>query len=82
MDAIRKKIKRNGRNKITIELPDDFKADNIEVIIQSDEENKSGEVNKESVVDYRQRMREFYSKFNVDLNNFKFNRDELYDDRL
>ena len=82
MEAIRKKIKRNGRNKITIELPDDFKADNIEVIIQSDEENKSGEVNKENVVDYRQRMREFYCKFNVDLSNFKFNRDELYDDRL
>ncbi len=33
MEAIRKRIKRNGKNKITIELPSDFKSENIELLI-------------------------------------------------
>lgn len=80
MDTIIKKIKRNGRNKITIELPEDFKADNIEVIITSDKDVlKSSKVNESDNEKFRSELREFYSKFNVDLSNYKFIRDELYD---
>ena len=80
MEVIRKKIKRNGRNKITIELPEDFKAENLEVIIRPDLEEKSSEEKKEHENEMlREKIRKYYSKFNVDLSNFKFNIDELYD---
>lgn len=80
METIIKKIKRNGRNKITIELPEDFKADNIEVIIKSDSDEIHPLVEKEKDNEkYRSELRVFYSKFNVDLSKYKFNRDELYD---
>jgi len=80
METIIKKIKRNGRNKITIELPEDFKADNIEVIIKSDSDEIHPLVEKEKDNEkFRSELRVFYSKFNVDLRKYKFNRDELYD---
>lgn len=80
METIIKKIKRNGRNKITIELPVDFKADNIEVIIKSDSDEIHPLVEKEKDNEkFRSELRVFYSKFNVDLRKYKFNRDELYD---
>lgn len=80
METIIKKIKRNGRNKITIELPEDFKADNIEVIIKSDSDEIHPLVEKEKDNEkFRSELRVFYSKFNVDLSKYKFNRDELYD---
>lgn len=80
METIIKKIKRNGRNNITIELPDEFKAENLEVIIKSDsEEIKPIEEKEKADENLRSELREFYSTFNVDLTNFKFNRDELYD---
>ncbi|MEO8210726.1 MAG: hypothetical protein ABI840_09190 [bacterium] len=78
MEAIRRKIKRNG-NKITIELPEDFKAENIELIILPDDNENSEHEKIESVEEFRKNLLEFYSKFNVDLSNYKFNRDELYD---
>jgi len=80
METIIKKIKRNGRNKITIELPEDFKADNIEVIIKSDSDEIHPLVEKEKDNEkFRSELRVFYSKFNVDMSKYKFNRDELYD---
>lgn len=80
MDTITRKIKRNGRNKITIELPDDFKGEDLEIIIKPDLEKIGTEA--ESFKDdekLRSELREFYSNFKVDLSKFKFNRDELYD---
>jgi cellobiose phosphorylase len=60
-------------------LPDDFKAENLEVIIKSDSEGiKSKEEKEKANEKLRSELREFYSTFNVDLSNFKFNRDELY----
>jgi len=78
MEAIRRKIKRNGSNTITIKLPEDFKAENLELIILSDEEEIKSKEEKEETLDaYRQRMKEFYDKFSFDIKNLKFERDEL-----
>jgi len=80
MDIITRKIKRNGRNKITIELPDDFKGENLEIIIKSDLEKILPEAENQKADDnLRSELRKFYADFKVDLSKFKFNRDELYD---
>jgi len=80
MDTITRKIKRNGRNKITIELPDDFKGENLEIIIKSDLEKILPETeNQTADENLRSGLRKFYSDFKIDLSKFKFNRDELYD---
>lgn len=80
MKTITKKIKRNGRNKITIELPKDFIGENLEIIIKSDIENLTSESESEKDNEkLRSELREFYSEYKVDLSKFKFNRDELYD---
>ena len=51
-------------------------AGNLEVIIKPDsEEVKSNEKKETANEKLRAELREFYSKINVDLNNFKFNRD-------
>lgn len=77
MEAIRKKIKRNG-NKITIELPEDFKAENIELIILSDEKEEVT-LNKDKKKSLSEEALEFYTNFKADMSNYKFDRDELHD---
>jgi hypothetical protein len=77
MEAIRQKIKRNG-NKITIELPEDFKAENIELIILSDEKEEVIS-NKKKKKSLSKEALEFYGKYKVDMKNYKFDRDELHD---
>lgn len=80
MEAIRKKIKRNGSDTITFKLPDNFKAENLELIIlPDDEEVMSKSENEESDEHYKQRMKHFYDKFSFDIKNLKLDRDELYD---
>lgn len=77
MEAIRKKkVRRTGRQ-ITVDLPDDFKAEEMEVIILPEEEEKRPSAI--DLIEWRRSLIEEFSKFNVDLSNFKFNRDELYD---
>ena len=50
------------------------------MIITSDKDVlKSSKVNESDNEKFRSELREFYSKFNVDLSNYKFIRDELYD---
>jgi hypothetical protein len=79
MEAIRKKkIKREGR-KVVIELPEDFTAEEVEVIVWPSENESKSELSDEELNAWKKQMSEFYSKFNVDLSGFKFNRDELYD---
>ncbi len=75
METIRKKIKRNGRNKITIELPEDFKAENLEVIIKDDDKEESNK-NSERKKSLAEEALEYYKDFRVDLSNFKFDRDD------
>jgi hypothetical protein len=80
MEAIRKKkIKRTGKQLI-IDLPEDFKAEEVDVIVwrSQDEELQPAE-NSKSLESWKLDLKKYYSNFNVDLSNFKFNRDELYD---
>ena len=80
MQAIRKeKVKRIGRQ-ITVELPDDFKAEEVDLIIWPSTDERE-EIARDPVKldKWREELKQFYSTFNVDLSNFKFNRDELYD---
>lgn len=80
MEAIRKKIKRNGSDTITFKLPENFKAENLELIILPDEEEiNSKDFKAESDDDYKKRMKDFYDKFSFDIKSLKFDRDELYD---
>jgi hypothetical protein len=76
MEAIRKKnVKRIGKH-VTVELPDSFKAKEVDVIILPSTEENENLVDIES---WRKSLHDEFSKFNVDLSNYKFNRDELYD---
>jgi len=82
MEAIRKKIKRNGSDTITFKLPENFKAENLELIIlPDDEEVISKAENEESAEQYKQRMKNFYDKFSFDIKNLRFDRDELNERR-
>ena len=79
MEAIRRqKVKRTGRQ-VTLELPDDFKAEEMEVIILPSTEEEEKKLSAIDLKEWRRSLIEEFSKFNVDLTNFKFNRDELYD---
>ncbi|MBK8982032.1 MAG: hypothetical protein IPM38_06840 [Ignavibacteria bacterium] len=80
METITRKIKRNGRNKITIELPDDFIADNIEVTIKADEKEELK--NNSKKISLAEEAFEYYKDIRVDLSNYKFDRDELHDRSL
>lgn len=79
MGAIRRqKVRRTGRQ-VTVELPDDFKAEEMEVIILPSTEEEEKKLSAIDLKEWRRSLIEEFSKFNVDLTNFKFNRDELYD---
>lgn len=80
MEAIRKKrIKRTGKQ-VIIDLPDDFKAEEVDAILwPSSGEEAESKFTPSEIEAWRKDLKEFYSQFNVDLSQFKFNRDELYD---
>ncbi len=81
MEAIRrKKVKRIGRQ-ITIDLPDDFKANEVDLIIwpSADDESDKKVLDATSLNKWRDELDQFYSTYHVNLSQFKFNRDELYD---
>ena len=79
MEAVRKKrVRRTGRQ-VTVELPDDFKAEEVDVIILPSTEEDEKAISKTELAEWRKSLVEEFSIFNVDLSNFKFNRDELYD---
>ena len=77
MNAIRKIMKRDG-NRLDVELPEDFKAESVELIILPIDEQQVIE-NAQTDEQFRIEMMEFYSKYNADLSNYKFNRDDVYD---
>ena len=74
MNAIRKIVHREG-NELRIVLPDDYKAEEFDVTAVPIE--KYAKANQQTDEEWRQALREYYSRFNVDLSNFKFDRDEL-----
>ncbi len=79
MEAVRKKrVRRTGRQ-VTVELPDDFKAEEVDVIILPSTEEDEQTIGKTELAEWRKSLVEEFSKFDVDLSDFKFNRDELYD---
>lgn len=43
MEAIRRRVKRGGKKQIVIELPDDFTAENLEVLVFETEEDSTGD---------------------------------------
>jgi hypothetical protein len=78
MEAIRKSnVKRTGRQ-IIIDLPDDFKAEEVDMILWPSE-NKSNDKKEIDLEAWRAQLKADFSKFNVDLSNLKYTRDELYD---
>jgi len=71
MEVIRKKIKRNGNNIITIELPEDFKAENLDIIIfPSDKELEN---DSDELVEWRsfsiKNLESFYDRNEPDYND-------------
>jgi len=78
MEAIRKNRVKNLNHKIIVELPENFNAKEVDVIILPSEEDEKKLTDVE-LTEWRKSLVEEFSQFNVDLSNFKFNRDELYD---
>ena len=79
MNAIRKFIESETNEvSINVTIPDEFKSRKLEVIILPVDEEV--ETKKEFDLEaYQQGIRDRWSKFSVDMSNFKFNRDELYE---
>ena len=76
MNAIRKIVQREG-NELRILLPEDFKSEKFEVIILPSDEGTESKKDFD-IEAYQQAIRNRWSKFSVDMTNFKFNRNELY----
>ena len=79
MEAIRKNRIKTHNRKVTIDLPENFNAEEVDIIIWASEktaESLQSEVDNDK---WRKDIKDFYAGFKVDLSNFKFNRDELYD---
>jgi hypothetical protein len=75
-EFIVKKIKVINRQ-ITIDLPEEFKAEEVNIIVTPSKEEKK--YSDSELAKWRKELIQEYSHFNVDLSNYKFNRDELYD---
>ncbi|MBI3220128.1 MAG: hypothetical protein HYZ44_11500 [Bacteroidetes bacterium] len=54
-----------------------FSAKEEDMVVQPSENVEQS--NKVDIEEWRTELSEFFAKFNVDLTNYKFNRDELYD---
>ena len=79
MEAIRRKKIKTINRKVIIDLPENFSASEVDVIVWPSVEE---DVNKNSSMtneQWRKELKDFYAQFKVDLSSFKFNRDELYD---
>jgi hypothetical protein len=57
--------------------PEGFNFKEVDMIVRPSEDVEQS--NKVDVEEWRKELSEFFAKFNVDLTNYKFNRDELYD---
>jgi hypothetical protein len=79
MEAIRKNRIKTHNRKVTIDLPENFNAEEVDMIICASDQTQ-GELESDVNIDrWRKELRDFYAGFKADLSNFKFNRDELYD---
>ncbi len=73
MNAIRNIIELKSK-RINIDLPEDYNYKKVEIIIlpYNDKEEKT---------DNKIKAQDFFSFYNLNLDNYKFNRDELYERR-
>jgi hypothetical protein len=78
MEAIRRSKIKTHNHKIEVDLPMHFNAKEVELIIWPSE-NNADQQSEIDIEKWRKEIRDFYAGYNVDLSNFKFNRDELYD---
>lgn len=78
MEAIRRSKIKTHNHKIEVDLPLNFNAKEVELIIWSSE-NATDQQSELDIEKWRKDLRDFYADYKVDLSNFKFNRDELYD---
>jgi hypothetical protein len=78
MEAIRKSKIKTHNHKVVVDLPEDFNATEVDVIIWPSEKGAEQPIETD-VEKWRKDLKDFYATFNADLSNFKFNRDELYD---
>jgi hypothetical protein len=79
MSAIKKIVKTEG-NELHLVLPDEFKDKEVDIEVSLHKvESDNPEKKEQTEEEWRQSLREFYSQYSVDLSNYKFNRDELYD---
>jgi hypothetical protein len=78
MEAIRRSKVKTHNHKIEVDLPLNFNASEVELIIWPSK-SSSDQQSESDVENWRKDIRDFYSHYKVDLSNFKFNRDELYD---
>jgi len=68
MNAMVKKDMHVENRLVEIEVPEDFLGKDVEVIIREKE-----------VKNDKNELEEFFSRFNYDLSNLVFNRDELHE---
>ena len=79
MNVIRKFIESETNEvSINVTLPDEFKSRKLEVIILPVDEDIKVKEDKD-LTEYHQSIRDHYKDIRVDLSNYKFNRDELYE---
>ncbi len=79
MNALKKTVKAEG-NELKIVLPDEFKDQEVDIEVTLHKVEKDEPEKKEfDLEEYRQSIRDYWKDFRVDLSNYKFNRDELYD---
>lgn len=79
MEAIRKNRIKTHNKKVIVDLPENFNAEEVDMIIWASEKTPAIEQHEIDNDKWRKDLKDFYSGFHVDLSNFKFNRDELYD---
>ena len=79
MNAIKTVVKTEG-NELHLVLPDEFKDKEVDIEVSLHKVDEEVAPIKEfDLEEYRQAIRDRWSKFSVDMSNFKFNRDELYE---
>lgn len=62
---------------ITMRLPDEMVGKSVEVIaFEVDEKSREKNGSSASFIERLQKTKAFYSRFNIDMSDFKFNRDE------
>jgi len=80
MISIRKNRIRKKGNSVTVELPENFPGEEVDVIVMpSDESANNKQLSEAEVTEWRNDLIRYCEQFSIDLSKHPFNRDELYD---